>query len=40
LTAVLEFNNYFEIGAAYRINESMSGLILFNASKSMQIGYA
>lgn len=40
LTVVLEFNNYFQIGAAYRINESMSGIILFNASKSMQIGYA
>lgn len=40
LTGVFEFNNSFELGAAYRIEESISGLVLFRASKSMQIGYA
>src|SRR5690606_30765366 len=40
LTGIFEFNNNFDLGAAYRINESISGIVLFNASKSMRIGYA
>ena len=40
LTALLVFNNHFDLGAAYRPNESMSGLVIFKVSKSMQIGYA
>ncbi len=40
LTAMLEFNGKFDLGAAYRINESASGIAIFNLSKSMQIGYA
>lgn len=40
LTGVFEFNGNFDIGAAYRIDESVSGLVLFKASKSMRIGYA
>lgn len=40
LTGIFEFNNNFDLGAAYRINESVSGIVLFNASKSMRIGYA
>jgi type IX secretion system PorP/SprF family membrane protein len=40
LTAMLAFNNNFGVGAAYRIDESYSGLIIFKASKAMQFGYA
>lgn len=40
LTAILEFNRKFDLGAAYRINEGVSGLVVFKVSKSMQIGYA
>jgi len=40
LTAVLEFNSKLDLGAAYRVNESVSGIVLFNVSKSMKIGYA
>ena len=40
VTAILEFNNYFDIGAAYRIEESISGLLMFKPSKTIQIGYA
>ncbi|MDO5980219.1 type IX secretion system membrane protein PorP/SprF [Flavivirga spongiicola] len=40
LTAILELNSNFNLGAAYRVNESISGLVIFKASKTMQIGYA
>ncbi|TYB77266.1 type IX secretion system membrane protein PorP/SprF [Bizionia saleffrena] len=40
LTALLEFNKYFDLGAAYRIDESISGLLMFKASNALQIGYA
>ncbi len=40
LTGRLAFNDNFEVGAAYRINESISGLFIFNISKGFQIGYA
>jgi type IX secretion system PorP/SprF family membrane protein len=40
LTARMELTQSFELGAAYRINESMSGLVVFNVSKVLQIGYA
>ncbi len=40
LTALLEFNDVFGFGAAYRIDESASGLVLFKVSNIMQIGYA
>ncbi|WP_111308289.1 PorP/SprF family type IX secretion system membrane protein [Confluentibacter sediminis] len=40
LTAILEFNGKIDLGAAYRINESVSGLVIFNLSRTMQIGYA
>ncbi|WP_162623370.1 PorP/SprF family type IX secretion system membrane protein, partial [Confluentibacter sediminis] len=40
LTGVFEFNHNFDLGAAYRIDESVSGMVFFNASKSMRIGYA
>ncbi len=40
LTARLAFTESFELGAAYRIDESFSGLAIFNVSKALQIGYA
>lgn len=40
LTGMFEFNGNFDLGAAYRIDESISGMVLFKASKSMRIGYA
>lgn len=40
LTTILAFNDFFDIGAAYRINESASGMAIFKVSNSMQIGYA
>lgn len=40
LTAMFEFNNNFDIGPAYRVNESVGGMVLFKASKSLRIGYA
>lgn len=40
LTTLLEFNNHFDLGAAYRVNESISGLMIFKASETMKIGYA
>lgn len=40
LTTILAFNEFFDLGAAYRINESASGMAIFKVSNSMQIGYA
>lgn len=40
LTTLLEFNRNFDIGAAYRIDESLSGLLVFKVSKGINIGYA
>src|SRR5690606_21665841 len=40
LTSMFEFNNNFDLGAAYRIDESIGGMVLFRASRSMKIGYA
>lgn len=40
LTTILAFNDFFDLGAAYRINESASGMAIFKVSNSMQIGYA
>lgn len=40
LTALLDFNDVFDLGAAYRIDESVSGLAIFKVAKTMQIGYA
>lgn len=40
LTALLEFNKRFDLGAAYRINESVSGLVVFKVYDAMHIGYA
>ena len=40
LTALLELNDKLDIGAAYRIDESMSGLVIFKISNSFKLGYA
>lgn len=40
LTARMALTDSFELGAAYRIDESISGLAIFNVSKALQIGYA
>ncbi len=40
LTALLEFNKRIDLGAAYRIDESVSGLVIFKLSKTLEIGYA
>lgn len=40
ITSLLEFNNHFELGAAYRIDESISGIALFKISNNVKIGYA
>lgn len=40
LTALIAFNDSFDLGAAYRIDESISGLAIFKVAKTMQIGYA
>ena len=40
LTAAFSFNERFEIGAAYRLEEGIGGLIIFNASSKLDIGYA
>ncbi len=39
-TALLELNKRFDIGAAYRLDESISGLLIFKANQWFQIGYA
>ncbi len=37
---MFKFNSKFDFGATNRINESASGIAIFNLSKSVQIGYA
>ena len=34
------YNNRFELGASYRYNESISGLVAINITPSLRIGYA
>ncbi|TVZ16965.1 type IX secretion system membrane protein PorP/SprF [Maribacter sp. MAR_2009_72] len=40
ITSMLEFGEYFNLGVAYRVNESVSGLAIFKVSNSLKIGYA
>lgn len=40
LTGIFSFKEHFELGAAYRIDEGLSGLFLFNATEVLKIGYA
>ena len=39
LTTFLAFNDFFDLGAAYRVNESISGMAIFKVSRGMMIGY-
>ncbi len=40
LTGILDFGQRFELGASYRISESVGGLFLFNISSGFNLGYA
>lgn len=40
LTAALNFNQKIELGASYRLNEGIGGLLLFNAADWVDLGYA
>ena len=40
LTALISFNNTFDIGAGYRINESLSALAIVSAFDWLDFGYA
>jgi len=39
-TGILDFGKRFNIGASYRYDESISGLLLFNIGNKFDIGYA
>ncbi len=39
-TTALQFNNSFEIGAAYRLDEGIGGFAILNAQNWLSIGYA
>lgn len=40
LTALLEFNKHFNLGAGYRLDESVSGILIFKTNNWLEIGYA
>lgn len=40
LTTILTLNSFFDIGAAYRLDEGMSGLFIFKVSPNFELGYA
>lgn len=40
VSANVLYNNRFELGAAYRLDDSVSGLMAINATKNLKIGYA
>lgn len=40
LTAAFRFYNRFEIGASYRTDEAISGLLMLNVADWMDVGYA
>ena len=40
LTTIWTLSSIFDIGAAYRLNEGISGLFIFKVSPNFQIGYA
>ena len=40
LTTILALNSMFDIGAAYRLDEGISGLFIFKVSPNFQLGYA
>ena len=40
VSANVLYNNKFELGAAYRLDDSVSGLMAINVTKTLKIGYA
>jgi hypothetical protein len=40
LTANFLFNNKFELGAGYRVNDAVSGLAAFSITPNLRIGYS
>ncbi|OXB05024.1 PorP/SprF family type IX secretion system membrane protein [Flavobacterium pectinovorum] len=40
ITANVLYNNKFELGAAYRIDDAISGLVNINVTPSLRVGYA
>lgn len=40
LTGNFLFNNQFEVGAGYRVDDSVSGLVAFSITPSLRIGYS
>lgn len=40
LTANVLFNNVFEVGAGYRLDDAITGLVNFRVTPSLRIGYA
>ncbi len=40
VTAAIRYDEKFELGAAYRLNEGFAGFVLFNLANSFDIGYA
>jgi type IX secretion system PorP/SprF family membrane protein len=40
VTANFLFNNKFELGAGYRVNDAVSGLVAFSISPNLRIGYS
>ncbi|MEM1259131.1 MAG: type IX secretion system membrane protein PorP/SprF [Bacteroidota bacterium] len=40
LTTIFDFERRFNIGASYRLDESISGLFMFNISNGFNLGYA
>jgi type IX secretion system PorP/SprF family membrane protein len=40
ITANALFDDFFELGVGYRFDDSVSGLVAFNISRSMRVGYS
>ena len=40
LTTILTLGDLFDVGAAYRLNEGISGMVIFKMSSNFEIGYA
>ena len=40
ITANALFDNFFEVGVGYRLDDAVSGLVAFNVSPSLRVGYS
>ncbi len=40
ITGIFDFSKRFNIGASYRINAAIAGILMFNVSDSFKLGYA